>query len=204
MTLLMTSLIGCTATKSLKKDQYQISNQGNSFIVKVTDTDINAENIETLKVKIKYKYAVIEHGGGIYDADFKTKTKTETFEVTKFDNVAGNFMGSFTTENAVSDFECKKVVAYYGENSKQNDAFISIPLAIGLAIVFFVIGVVIWFVLSALMVDVNVAFYIAVAPYMIGFFSMLVTGQWIPALIFFLGIGALLTLLRGVFQKLSD
>lgn len=205
LTLLMTSLIGCADSKTLKKDQYQILNQGNAFTVKVTDTDINAENIETLKVKIRYKYAVIDYGdGSAYGADFKSKTKTETFEVTKSDNVSGNFIGGFTTENPVSEFECKKVVAYYGENGSPNDGDVGILASIGISIALLILCTIIWFVLSAFMVDVNAAFYIAVIPYIIAFFAMLVTGQWIPALIFFIGIGAFLTLVQCIFRKIAD
>lgn len=203
MALLPLSLIGCSDSKTLKKDQYQISNQNNSFTIKVTDTDINAEDISTVKVKIEYKYTVVEYdGGSTYATDFKSKTKTETFEVEKFDNISGNFIGGFETEHPVSDFECKKVVAYYTENSNSNDTYVSIPAAIGLAIGCFILGLIIWFVLSLLTVDVDVAFFIAVIPYIIGFIAMLVTGQWIPALIFFIGIGAFLTALQTIFKKL--
>ncbi len=140
----------------------------------------------------------------MYAADFKTKTKTETFEVAKFDNTSGNFMGGFKTEHPVSEFECKKVVAYYAENSNPNDADISIPAAIGFSIGCFILGLVIWFILSATMTDVNVAFYIAVTPYTIGFIGLLITGQWIPALIFLIGIGALVTLVQTIFKKFVD
>lgn len=201
----MTSLIGCADSKTLKKDQYEISNQGNSFIVKVTDTDINAENIETLKVNIRYKYAVIDYGdGSAYGADFKSKTKTETFEVTKSDNISGAFIGGFTTENPVSEFECKKVVAYYDENGGSDDGKLGILASIGISVALLILCTIIWFILSAFMVDVNVAFYIAVIPYIIAFFGMLVTGQWIPALIIFIGIGAFLSLVQLIFRKIAD
>ena len=205
MALLLLSLVGCSDSKTLKEDQYQVYHQGSSFTIKVTDTDINAENIETVKVKIKYKYTVIDYGDSSkYDADFKSKTETETFEVSKFENISGNFIGGFETENPVSEFECKRVVAYYAENSDPNDVYVSIPAAIGLSIGCLILGLVIWFILSLKMMDVNAAFYVAVLPYVIGFIVLLVTGQCIPALIFFIGIGALLTLVQTIFKKFVE
>ena len=207
MMLLMMSLIGCGKTKTLKEDQYQVYCQGNSFIVKVTDTDINAQNIQSVKVKIKYKYADIEYSNGSsYATDIKNKTKTETVEVSRYDNLAGNFMGGFQTEHTASEFECKKVVAYYGESYKGSVADgerVSVPMALVASVVFFIVGVVAWFVLSLFM-DVNVAFYISVIPYVVCFLGVLVTGQWIPALIFFIAMGAFLSMVRFIFWKIVD
>lgn len=202
MVFLPLLLAGCSS-KTLKKDQYQIYHQNNTFTVKVTDNGINAENIETVKVKIKYKYVFIDRdSSSSYATDIRNKTKTETFEVEKFSNVSGNFIGGFQTKNSVSEFECKKAVAYYGE-SKSNNEGISILEAIGYAVGCFVLGLVLWFILSMKMVELTAASYIACIPYIVCFLGMLVTGQWIQALIFFLGLGALMTLLQAVLSKLD-
>ncbi len=196
LALLPLSLVGCSDSKTLKSDQYHIYNKGNRFTIEVTDTDINADDIETVKVKIRYK--------SINSVGLESKAKTETFEVEKFDNAIGNFIGGFETENPVSEFECKKVEAYYAENSDPNDIYISVPEAIGFAIGLFILGLIIWFILAFTMTDIDVAFYIAVAPYVLCFIGMLITGQWIPALIFFIGIGALVTFVQTIFQKFLD
>ena len=90
MGLLSFSLIGCSDSEKLTNEQYQIFQQGNSFTIKVTDTDINAEDIESVKVKIRYKYTIVEYdNGSIYASDIDSKTKTETFVVEKFGNICG-------------------------------------------------------------------------------------------------------------------
>lgn len=202
--IMLLSLVGCSGSKRLKKDQYQIYHNNNSFIIQVTDTDINAEDIERVKVRIKYKYAVVDHGDSMYDTDFRTKTKTETFEVEKFENTVGGFKGSFVTKDPVTEFDCKKVVAYYTENNDPNDAEIGVLGAIGYSIGCIILGIILWFILAARLVEIETANFISAIPGLICCIAMLITGQWIQALIFFLGIGALVTLLQTICQKFLD
>ena len=201
MMILPLSLVGCSDSKTLKKDQYQIYHHGNSFTVHVTDTDINAEDIETVKVKIRYKYAVAKHGDSIDHTDIRTRTKTETFEVKKFKGQSGNFSGSFHTADLVTEYKCKKVVAYYAEDYTSNGIEISILEAIGLSVGGMILGVILWFI-CGIWTDLESSLAIAAAPNVIFCLGMLVTGQWIQALIFFLGIGVLLVPLQIILQKL--
>ena len=213
--LLLFAFVGCSDSKTLAEDQYQISRHGNTFTVTVTDTDPSAKNIESIKLKIRYKYTVIEYeNGSIYATDITNKSKTETFEVKKSGNSFGRFVGSFTVTEDVFEYECKKAVAYYADPSQSSDddeqdpspsdgVRVGILEAIGLSLIFCIICVVVWFILG-LFLDVNLAFYIACVPGVIAFLGMLVTGQWIPALIFLLGLGAALSIAQVIYNKIGS
>lgn len=203
MMILPLSLIGCSDSKTLKEDQYQIYQKGNIFTVRVTDTDINAEDIETVKVKIRYKYAVAKSGDSIDHTDIRTKTKTETFEAKKFKGLSGNFSGSFQTADPVTEYKCKKVVAYYTEDNTSNGIEISILEAIGLSVGGMILGIILWFI-CGIWTDLESSLAIAAAPNVIFCLGMLVTGQWIQALIFFLGIGVLVALLETILHKIMN
>ena len=203
--ILSLSLVACSDSARLSEDQYQVSHQGKTFTIKVTDTDIDADDIETVEVKLKYKYTVIEYSNGsVYADDIDSKTKTETFVVEKFDHMSGNFMGSFTVDEPVFEYECEKVVAYYADGRQSsNDEDVSILEAIGFALLGCVGCVVCWVIL-ALFMDVNTAFCIACIPGVVIFLGLLVTGQWIPAIIVFLSIGASLSIAQAIYNKICN
>ena len=203
------SLIGCAESKTLSEDQYQISRQGNTFTVKVSGSDTNAQNIESLEVKIRYKYTYIDYGNGsLYAEDIVVKTKTETFVAKRSGGTSGSFVGSFSVSDSVFEFDCKKVVAYYADESYTDESQqpsdgiqIGILESLGYAFFFCICCVVAWFILS-LFLDVNLAFYIASAPGVIIFLGLLVTGQWIPAIIFILSDGVALTIEQVIYNKI--
>lgn len=213
--LLLLALTACSDSKTLAEDQYQILRNGNTFTVKVTDNSIEASNIESVTVKIRYKYTVVEYGeygnGSIYATDIKNKIKTETFEVEKSNNLSGSFVGSFTVDDSVFEYKCKKAVAHYADEdpsfsdieespSYSDEIQIGILEAIGISVGFCIVTVAIWFFLS-LFLDVNTAFYIASIPGIVGFLGLLVTGQWIPAVIFLLAIGASISIAQAIYNK---
>lgn len=212
--LLPLTLVGCSDSKTLKENQYQVFNNDNTFTIQVTATDIEAENIESVKVKIKYKYALVEYeDGSKYATDIKTKTKTETFEVERAQNASGKFTGEFSTAYPASEFQCEKVVAYYAESgngtetgtesSSSKEKSTSFGEAIFYALGCAVLGVVILVVLSFRLVTLEAALVWASVPLVVGFLGMLVTGQWIAALVFFIVLGAFATLGQVIVDKLN-
>ena len=219
---LLLSLIGCSNSKTLSSSEYSISNNGSSFTIRINDN--NHKIIEKAKVTVKYKYYIKEYtNDSKYVTDFKAKTKTETFEIIPSSSGTGTFVGNFQTEHAASTFECKKVVVYYSENDSSSDSsnngssgilngnssggfkdfVMDIIIAIGVSIGCFIIGLIIWFVLWTFFVNVNVALCIGCIPYVIAFFGTLIGGDWIPALIFLLGVGALVCLAQLIYNKMS-
>ena len=183
------SLVGCS--KTLKEGEYRISNYGNHFTVNAYLTE--GESAKSAKVKIKYTYTD-------ENALIKTKTKTETFEVENTQGVAGYFSGSFSTEHPVSEYECKSVVIYYGDSS--GEAYISVPMAILFAIVLLIVCTGIWFIIPIPIYD-DSSLAAAGWPFVIAVLGMLVTGQWIQALIFLIGLGAWAALVNFIREKLA-
>ena len=206
MGLFAFSLVSCSDSKTLSEDQYEISRQGKNFTVKVPGNDISGKDIETVKVKIRYKYTHTSYSNGsLYADDIGVKTKTETFVVKKSDSSSGSFTGSFSVIDPVFEFDCKKVVAYYGDGEQQasGDFRLGILEAMACALGCCIFCVIAWFVLGLFM-DVNRAFVIASTPNCILFLGLLVTGQWIPAIVFLLSVGVSLTIARAIYNKLCS
>lgn len=78
-----------------------------------------------------------------------------------------------------------------------------IIIAIGVSIGCFIIGLIIWFVLWTFLVNVNVALCIGCIPYVLMFISSIATGEWVPAIIYLFGSGALVCFAQWIYDKMS-
>lgn len=105
--LLASMLTGCGKSKSLDEDQYAISTNSyygqTTFTIYITDPELFEQNIEALSVKIKYY-------------NYYEKAKTETFDV----YLAGT-SGSFSVDEIVIDYDCKKVEAHFEGEAPDGD-----------------------------------------------------------------------------------